>query len=128
MNVLIYILFQRFFQIDGNKVKVPYAFGDISIKRQGADIVLVIKGYVEARFDGNNRAKTCVSSRYANDMTGLCGNMDGNDANDLVTSGGLAVEDNPWSHIQIGDSWYMSDPQDLGYIILCLIIDDYMIY
>ena len=109
---MIYCNNNYLFQINKAKVQIPYEDGDIKIYRNGTDIMLKIRGHLEARFDGNNRARTCVSKRFNNIMTGLCGNMDGNNINDIKTREGRLVEDNPWGHIEIGDSWHILDEED----------------
>ena len=83
--------------------------------RNGEDIVLKILGYLEAKYDGRNRARVCVSRRYRSSMTGLCGNMDGVDTNDIVTAQGVPVVDTPEGHIAIGDSWHVKDWDDARY-------------
>ena len=85
--------------------------------RRGPDIVLKINDLLEARFDGDNRAHTCVSGRFNGTMTGLCGNMDDNAVNDIVTASGQTVPDDKMTgHIQIGDSWQISDVEEQRHV------------
>ncbi|CAH1266756.1 TECTA [Branchiostoma lanceolatum] len=59
----------------------------------GMFVLLKTKKSVKVFYDGYHYAKVFVPGTYRNQMCGLCGNFDGNQANDFMTSYGWVTED-----------------------------------
>lgn len=61
-------------------------------------------------------ASITVSDEYANCLTGICGDFDGNSSNDLKQSDNIdeSLRKVSPSHAEIGDSYIVSDPENLG--------------
>jgi hypothetical protein len=55
-----------------------------------------------------------VSSQFAGLLQGLCGNYDGDQANDLTTADGVDVSGRPNAANLVGDSFAVPDPEETG--------------
>ena len=55
----------------------------------------------------------CIHSSHRNTgVSGFCGNFDDNVENDLVTRQGKRVTDDWRGYNEIGDSWWIQDPEN----------------
>jgi len=81
--------------------------------RYTADIGLIVE------FDGEWVIKVIIPGHYNGKMCGLCGDSDGNPNNDLTTSNGTYVGDEPNGANIFGDSWVVEDPEqtDTSYVL-----------
>ena len=55
-----------------------------------------------------------IPATYDNKVQGLCGNYDGNMANDLTTSYGEDVSGDEDKYNKVGNSWFVVDDTDPG--------------
>ncbi|CAD5116778.1 DgyrCDS5627 [Dimorphilus gyrociliatus] len=73
----------------GDKTKGLYV--KLVIKRRRRYVVLKTNFGLKVTWDGNTRVRVDVPDTYKNRMCGMCGNMDGNKQNDLVTKDGKPI-------------------------------------
>ena len=73
-------------------------------------VVVQIGDDVTVLYDGDALVKVRVSTKYRNQLCGICGNFDGNKTNDFRTSNGTYVGKMNNGTL-IGNSWVL--PEDL---------------
>lgn len=87
--------------INGLQVNLPFSLGAIglNIELSGNNVLLTTRFGLEVRYNGNSLFVVKLSGGYANQVQGLCGNMDGDASNDLTIPG----QDTPSSENDYGD-------------------------
>lgn len=78
-------LFHGYFQVNGERQYLPVILldGQISVKRSGIYAVLRTDFGLTVKYDWNMRLYVTVPSSYYNHLGGLCGNYNGDKADDL---------------------------------------------
>ncbi|VDH91149.1 Hypothetical predicted protein [Mytilus galloprovincialis] len=104
--------------IDGYRASLPVKTGNDSIElsRSGSFISAVhAKCNIRVQFDGYHLVNVKVSKDYfANNLTGLCGNCNGNYRDDLQTKDGIDVSSKGGQgYADIGNSYKVTDDSDL---------------
>lgn len=94
-------------------MKPPYSGRNDSYKVSylGRYILYSTPFGLSVEFDGFYTIFIYLPSMYSGNMTGLCGNSDGNVTNDFTTSNGTYVGTDPDAANLLGDSYIIADPE-----------------
>lgn len=105
------------FQVDGEIVNTPYETYDFKIINSGDGstglLTFVTSCGVIVTFDGVHRAEVRAPDVYAGQMTGKCGNCDG-DPNDFVLRNGTDVSDRKDRQNLVAVSYLVEDTSDVA--------------
>ncbi|KAJ8309078.1 hypothetical protein KUTeg_013952 [Tegillarca granosa] len=115
-NKTIRFLLGRIVEIDGNVVNTPYHTDEFEITNSGEGstglLTLVTSCEVIVTFDGEHRAEIRAPESYAGELTGKCGNCDGN-PNDFVLRNGTDVSDRRDRVNLVAISYMVEDTSDV---------------
>ncbi|XP_059507175.1 IgGFc-binding protein-like [Stegostoma tigrinum] len=92
--------------LNGNRVNLPVSVGNfLEVRMSGTYVLLETNFGLFVRFDGNHHVDVSVPSMYAGLLCGMCGNYNGDPADDLIMpNGSLATSSN-----ELGESWQVPD-------------------
>ncbi|XP_035679858.1 IgGFc-binding protein-like [Branchiostoma floridae] len=92
----------RIVTLNGLQVTPPVNLAQgINIQMSGPNVVLSTTFGLRVSFDGNHRLEVVVPPTYFNTTQGICGNFNGDKADDMLKSDGImAIDANEW-----GNSW-----------------------
>ncbi|XP_033105774.1 uncharacterized protein LOC117108037 [Anneissia japonica] len=94
--------------VNGIRIRLPFSplDADLTVEMIGRNVMVSSGIGFWVTWDGNNRVEAGVSDQYQGHTEGLCGDYNGDPANDLIVAGGGTTQNgNEW-----GDSWN-SDPR-----------------
>ncbi|XP_058866453.1 IgGFc-binding protein-like isoform X1 [Acipenser ruthenus] len=94
-------------QVDGILINLPYSFsnGKVKIYRIGMNAVVRTDFGLRLTFDWSSRVTVTVSAAYSGSLCGLCGNYNGDPADDLIGKNGQTV----LSPDAFGERWKTGD-------------------
>ncbi|KAK1155043.1 IgGFc-binding protein-like isoform X1 [Acipenser oxyrinchus oxyrinchus] len=94
-------------QVDGILINLPYSFsnGKVKIYRIGMNAVVRTDFGLRLTFDWSSRVTATVSAAYSGSLCGLCGNYNGDPADDMIGKNGQTV----LSPDAFGESWKTGD-------------------
>ncbi|KAM6453264.1 zonadhesin [Liasis olivaceus] len=97
--------------VDGKRVTLPVsvASGLVSVRRSGTFVLVQTDFGLLVRFDGNHHAEVSVPSSYFGKLCGLCGNFNGQAADDNLMPNGTSAGADP---NQLGESWQVPNVGD----------------
>jgi len=84
---------------------IPYSLASYNVDYAGISVRIETSFGVVVEYDGWTKVSVLVPSTYNSQLTGLCGNFDGNDKNDWTTADGTYVGDNEDRTNLLGDSF-----------------------
>ncbi|XP_063159000.1 zonadhesin-like [Candoia aspera] len=97
--------------VDGKRVTLPVsvAAGRVSVRLSGTFVLVQTDFGLLVRFDGNHHADVSVPSSYIGELCGLCGNFNGEAADDNLMPNGTSAgaDDN-----RLGESWQVPNVGD----------------
>ncbi|XP_056652070.1 IgGFc-binding protein [Monodelphis domestica] len=103
--------FPRKLKVDDKLVALPFRLDTrLQAYLSGSDVVLETAFGLTLTFDGNSLARLRVPSPYAGTLCGLCGDYDGDPANDLTPKGGQPGND----PVAFGHSWKVGGSPGCG--------------
>ncbi|XP_060678199.1 alpha-tectorin-like [Hemiscyllium ocellatum] len=108
--------------VNGESVNLPVSLesGKVRVFRSGSAAVLETVFGLRVSYDWSHYAVVMVPSLYSGSLCGLCGNFNGEPADDFVSPNGTAL---PTAAV-FGNSWKISHPEavcsdDPGSVIRC---------
>ncbi|XP_048476565.1 alpha-tectorin-like [Rhincodon typus] len=96
-------------QVNGETVNLPVSLesGNIRLFQSGSAAVLETVFGLRVSYDWSHYAVVMVPSLYSGSLCGLCGNFNGDAADDFVSPNGTALP----TAAAFGNSWKISDPE-----------------
>ncbi|XP_078511515.1 IgGFc-binding protein-like [Lissotriton helveticus] len=91
--------------VNGTVVCLPFYFGDLQAFRCGNKVVIKTAFGMTLKFDWSSEVSVSIPNTYANAVSGLCGNNNGNADDDLTTKDGNITSNEK----EFGDSWKVAD-------------------
>ena len=98
--------------MNGIRVSSGANYPGFRIIRDGRFMVMKTDFGLEAKYDGNMYASVFVPNTYRSQLTGLCGNCDGNVDNDWTTMDGQDIRNDGNRYNILGNSYQVNDPKD----------------
>uniref|UniRef100_A0ABM0N0P5 von Willebrand factor-like n=1 Tax=Saccoglossus kowalevskii TaxID=10224 RepID=A0ABM0N0P5_SACKO len=80
-------------RVNGSSVNLPYNDFKVEVKNSGRYVKLLTDFGLVVLWDTSESVVVYVSHTYWNRTCGLCGTLDGNEANDFTTDQGIVVDD-----------------------------------
>ncbi|XP_043542045.1 alpha-tectorin-like, partial [Chiloscyllium plagiosum] len=109
-------------QVNGESVNLPVRLesGKVDLFHSGSAAVLETEFGLRVSYDWSHYVVVMVPSLYSGSLCGLCGNFNGEPADDFVSPNGTALS----TAAVFGNSWKISDPEavcsdDPGSVIVC---------
>lgn len=95
-----------FLQVDGKTVTLPYHLDpELDIFISGSNVVVTTGFGLIVKFDGNHRVQVTIPGIYSGKICGLCGNFNGNAADDFLNPDGQLESDST----SLGNSWQVDN-------------------
>ncbi|XP_053546860.1 IgGFc-binding protein-like [Bombina bombina] len=96
-----------FVRVDGQRQRLPISLnaGQVRLYQSGTFVVIETDFTLKVYYDWNSIFKTYISSSFFESVCGLCGNYNGNAADDLATPAGSQAPD----LVEFGKSWKVED-------------------
>uniref|UniRef100_UPI00398EA458 zonadhesin-like n=1 Tax=Pristiophorus japonicus TaxID=55135 RepID=UPI00398EA458 len=107
-GVTITLMKNRRILVGQTRIRLPKAVGRAHLAQTGQYVVLTTDFGLLVQYDGNHFVKIVVPGSYTGQMCGLCGDFNGNHADDYrQPDDGMAANDTTF-----GDSWKTKDDED----------------
>ncbi|XP_041034717.1 zonadhesin-like [Carcharodon carcharias] len=107
-NIIITLMKNRRILLNQTRVRLPKTVGRAQLSQSGHYVVVQTDFGLQVQYDGNHFVKIIVSSSYSGQMCGLCGDFNGNDADDYRSPDGALLTNST----MFGDSWKTKDDED----------------
>ncbi|XP_069057214.1 IgGFc-binding protein-like [Pleurodeles waltl] len=91
--------------VNGTEICLPFYFGDLQAIRSGDNVVIRTDFGVRLMFDWGSEVSVTIPKTYANAVSGLCGNNNGNADDDLTMKDGNSTSNEE----EFADSWKVAD-------------------
>jgi len=101
-------------QVNNITTPLPYQSAQYVADYSGRFVQIQTSFGVSIEYDGLAYGSVSVPPTYARKLTGICGNNDGNATNDWTTSSGSFVGNLADAANQLGDSFIVSDTENVG--------------
>ncbi|CAJ0928315.1 unnamed protein product, partial [Ranitomeya imitator] len=103
----IFVLFEES-TVEGQTVTLPIQPApDVDVFISGWNVLVTTGFGLQVRFDGNQRVVINIPGYYSGKVCGLCGNFNGNPADDFLNPDGVLEPDSN----SLGNSWQVdNDP------------------
>ncbi|CAJ0968218.1 unnamed protein product [Ranitomeya imitator] len=96
----------RYFQVDGQTVTLPIHLApDVDVGISGWNVLVTTGFGLQVWFDGNQRVQVTIPGYYSGKVCGLCGNFNGNPADDFLNPDGVLEPDSN----SLGNSWQVDN-------------------
>ncbi|KAM4652646.1 IgGFc-binding protein-like [Discoglossus pictus] len=96
-----------FVRVNNQRLRLPINLnnGQVRLYQSGAFLIIETDFTLKVYYDWNSILKVFLSSSFSESVCGMCGNYNGNQADDLVTSTGVQVS----NLVDFGKSWKVDD-------------------
>ncbi|XP_067879874.1 zonadhesin-like [Heterodontus francisci] len=107
-NITITLMKNRRILVGETRIRLPKRVGRIHLSQSGQYVMVETDFGLQVQYDGNHFVKITLSGSYSRQMCGLCGDFNGNYADDYQKPDGtMAANDTLF-----GDSWKTKDDED----------------
>ncbi|XP_077146435.1 IgGFc-binding protein-like isoform X6 [Ranitomeya variabilis] len=92
----------RVVKVDGQIATLPISLSpDINVFISGSNVLVTTGFGLQVKFDGNHKVQVTIPGNYSGKVCGLCGNFNGNAADDFLNPDGVLEPDSN----SLGNSW-----------------------
>ncbi|CAJ0928313.1 unnamed protein product [Ranitomeya imitator] len=92
--------------VDGQTVTLPIHLApDVDVGISGWNVLVTTGFGLQVWFDGNQRVQVTIPGYYSGKVCGLCGNFNGNPADDFLNPDGVLEPDS----YSLGNSWQVDN-------------------
>ncbi|XP_078392819.1 zonadhesin-like, partial [Cetorhinus maximus] len=107
-NITITLMKNRRILVNQTRVRLPKNLGRAQLAQSGHYVVVQTDFGLQVQYDGNHFVKMTVPSSYSGQMCGLCGDFNGNGADDYRSPDGALMVNNT----MFGESWKTKDDEE----------------
>ncbi|ELU15751.1 hypothetical protein CAPTEDRAFT_201172 [Capitella teleta] len=96
----------------GDGTKMSLADGRITIIRDGSVLIVTTNFGLKVDWHGDRWGGVYIPRQWNGIMSGMCGNNNGDIADDLVAKNGTDMRRIPYGASHLGISWHVDDPEE----------------
>ncbi|CAJ0935204.1 unnamed protein product [Ranitomeya imitator] len=96
----------RVVKVNGQTVTLPIHMApDVDVFISGSNVLVTTRFGLQVKFDGNHKVQVNIPGSYSGKVCGLCGNFNGNAADDFLNPDGVLEPDSN----SLGNSWQVDN-------------------
>ena len=106
-----------YFQLNDERRYLPFSEvgGKIELSRHGGFVQVTSQCGIRVQFDGSHYVTVTVPRTFSGNLTGLCGDCNG-EADDFTTKSGYDVSGKPGAGTIVGNSYIVKENGDSSYV------------